>query len=105
MMSYPEFFSVLAIPEQVGKGFSKFPAVRTGFCLFKAGFKEEVVCCSSSLKEHELKHSSLCFCCTQKREGACILPVHVHISYYIFLRQPFSLAFKRSGGLFSIIDL
>ena len=57
MMSYPEYFSVLAIPELVGKGFSKFAAVRTGFCLFKAGFKEEVVCCYSSVKEHELEHS------------------------------------------------
>ena len=24
----------------------------------------------------------------------------VRLSYYIFLRQPFSLAFKRGGGLF-----
>ena len=57
MMSYPECFSVLSIPELVGKGFSKFPAVRTEFCLFKAGFKEEVVCCYLSVKEHELQHS------------------------------------------------
>ena len=57
MMSYPECFSVLSIPQLVGKGFSKFPAVRTEFCLFKAGFKEEVVCCYLSVKEHELEHS------------------------------------------------
>ena len=96
-MSYPECFSVLSIPELVGKGFSKFPAVRTEFCLFKAGFKEEVVCCYLSVKEHELNTRNFFFCCTQKREAACILPV--------LLKQPFSLAFKRGGGLFSIIDL
>ena len=31
---FPEFLSVTAIPEQVGKGSSKFPAERTGVCLF-----------------------------------------------------------------------
>ena len=36
----------------------------------------------------------------KKGEAVCILPVHIRISYYIFLRQPFFLAFKRGGGLF-----
>ena len=29
-----------------------------------------------------------------KGRAVCILPVHIRISYYIFLRQPFFLAFK-----------
>ena len=57
MNVFPEFLSVTTIPEQVGKGFSKLPAERTGVCLFQAEFKEEVVCCYSSVGEDELEHS------------------------------------------------
>ena len=34
MNVFQEFLSVTAIPEQVGRGFSKFSAERTGVCLF-----------------------------------------------------------------------
>ena len=54
---FPKFLSVTAIPEKVGKGFGKFPEERTGVCLFSVDFKEEVVCCYSSVEERELEHS------------------------------------------------